>query len=79
MRLFWQVCTLTGHSGAVHSVAFSATVDKNEKRLVSGCNSLVKIWDAKIEPEVRFFSRECRVLRWVFCWRFAQAWFWNMV
>ena len=39
-----QVCTLTGHSYPVHSVAFSP----NGNRVVSGSyDELVKIWDTQ--------------------------------
>jgi WD40 repeat protein len=45
----WQVCTLTGHSDAVYSVAFSA----DGKRVVSGSNDkLVKIWNSETGAEV---------------------------
>jgi WD40 repeat protein len=44
------VCTLTGHSDWVFSVAFSA----DGKRVVSGSrDNLVKIWDADKGSEVR--------------------------
>ena len=44
--------TLTGHSGAVLTVAFSP----NGKRVVSGsCDRLVKIWNAETGAEVSSF------------------------
>jgi len=46
---FWQVHTLTGHSGSVFSVAFSP----DGTRVVSGSSDkLVKIWDAATGAEV---------------------------
>ena len=43
------MCTLTGHSGMVLSVAFS----EDGKRVVSGSgDNLVKIWDADKGSEV---------------------------
>ena len=46
---FWQVCTLTGHSGWVTSVAFSG----DGKRVVSGSRDmLVKIWSSETGAEV---------------------------
>ena len=51
-RVHWQVRTLTGHSGTVHSVAFSP----DGTRVVSGsADMLVKIWDAETGAEVRSF------------------------
>ena len=51
-RFSWQVCTLTGHSGNVLSVAFSL----GGNRVVSGSqDTLVKIWDAEPEAEVSSF------------------------
>jgi len=48
-RLRWQVCTLTGHSDFVRSVAFSA----DGKRVISGSDDkLVKIWNSKTGAEV---------------------------
>jgi len=42
-------CPLTGHSGGVTSVSFSA----DGKRIVSGSSdSLIKIWDVKTGAEV---------------------------
>ena len=49
MERDWQVCTLTGHSSVVTSVAFSG----DGKRVVSGSwDNLVKIWDADKGSEV---------------------------
>ena len=48
-RFRWQVCTLTGHSGAVYSVNFSP----DGKSIVTGSeDDLVKIWDAEPGAEV---------------------------
>jgi WD40 repeat protein len=44
-----QECTLTGHSGWVHSVAYSP----DGKHIVSGSgDSTVKVWDAATGTEV---------------------------
>ena len=52
VRMGWQVCTLTGHSGGVVSVSFSP----DGTRVVSGSHDkLVKIWDAATGVEVRSF------------------------
>jgi len=46
------VCTLTGHSAKVTSVAFSP----NNKRVVSGSDDgLVKIWEAETGATVSSF------------------------
>ena len=45
------MCTLTGHSCEVTSVAFS----ENGKRVVSGGDDLVKIWDTATGAEVSTF------------------------
>ena len=43
------MCTLTGHSGRVHSVAFS----EDGKHVVSGSDdNLVKIWNSETGAEV---------------------------
>ena len=43
------VCTLTGHSGYVHSVAYSP----DGKHLVSGSrDNTVKVWDSQTGKEV---------------------------
>ena len=48
----WQVRALTGHSGTVLSVDFSA----DGKRIVSGsADSLVKIWEVETGAEVGRF------------------------
>ena len=45
-----QECTLRGHSGYVHSVAYSP----DGKHIVSGSrDNTVKIWDAQSGEEVR--------------------------
>ena len=50
----WQVRTLTGHSHAVRSAAFSP----NGECIVSGSEDyLVKIWDVATGAEVRSFER----------------------
>jgi WD40 repeat protein len=52
VRMGWQVCTLTGHSGGVICVSFSP----DGTRVVSGSHDqLVKIWDAVTGVEVRGF------------------------
>ena len=44
------MCSLTGHSVAVHNVKFSP----DGTRFVSGAgDGLVKIWDAQTQTEVR--------------------------
>ena len=49
-----QMCTLTGHSGEVNSVAISP----DGKRIVSGADDdLVKIWDTDTGAEVSSFVR----------------------
>ena len=48
----WQVRSLTGHSGKVHSVAFSP----NGQSIVSGSeDTLVKIWDVETGVVVSIF------------------------
>jgi len=48
-RVFWQVCTLTGHEDGVTSVAFAP----DGKRVVSASDDgLVKIWDSATGAEV---------------------------
>jgi WD40 repeat protein len=48
------MCTLTGHSGEVNSVAISP----DGKRIVSGADDdLVKIWDTDTGAEVSSFVR----------------------
>ena len=45
-----QKCTLTGHSGSVHSVAYSP----DGKHFVSGSlDKTVKVWDSQTGKEVR--------------------------
>jgi len=47
--VFWQVCTLRGHTDVVLSVAIS----RDGKRIVSGSvDGLVRIWDAATGAEV---------------------------
>jgi len=53
VMMFWQVCTLTGHTGQVRSVMFSP----DGKRIVSGSeDNLVKIWDAATGAEVSSYG-----------------------
>ena len=55
-RVGWQVCTLTGHTGNVYSVVFSA----DGKHVASGSSdALVKIWDAESGAEVSSSVWEC--------------------
>ena len=49
VMVFWQVCTLRGHTDVVLSVAIS----RDGKRIVSGSvDGLVRIWDAATGAEV---------------------------
>jgi WD40 repeat protein len=49
MERDWQMCTLTGHSRDVNSVAFSP----DGTRVVSGSyDNLVKIWSSETGAEV---------------------------
>jgi WD40 repeat protein len=53
MRVSWQLCTLTGHSDAVLSVAFSP----DGKRVVSGSHdSDLKIWNVPMPSELEVSS-----------------------
>jgi WD40 repeat protein len=61
----WQVCTLTGHTGEVNTVAFSA----DGTWVVSASDDkLVKIWDAATGAEVSsFVGVRCGEAMGVFC------------
>ena len=50
MVVFWQNCTMSGHSGAVYAVAFSPS---GNSILSGAADNLVKIWEVKTGAEVR--------------------------